>query len=239
MSIGRWIPLESNPEVLNSWANAAGLVKSQAQFEDVYGLDSELLAMVSGPVKAVILLFPLSDALETKRREEEAKIATEGQPDIDPSILWIKQTISNACGTMGLLHALANSKVDLVAGSPLTKFIAECKNKTPEERAKLLENTPLFANIHANAAASGQTGVPTNLDTDLHFTCFVQAPDVSARETGADPSMRLIELDGRRVGPVDRGKCTDLLLDVATIVKDVYIAQSSSMHFSMMSLGPP
>jgi hypothetical protein len=26
---------------------------------------------------------------------------------------------------------------------------------------------------------------------------------------------------------------------VAKIVRDVYISQSSSMHFSMMSLGPP
>lgn len=84
--------------------------------------------------------------------------------------------------------------------------------KTPAERAKLLETTPLFANIHADAAAAGQTGVPENLDTDLHFTCFVQAPETSTRgtETSAK-TMRLIELDGRRAGPVDRGICTDLL----------------------------
>ena len=82
-------------------------------------------------------------------------------------------------------------------------------DKTPEERAKLLETTPLFANIHADAAAAGQTGVPDNLDTDLHFTCFVQAP---GQTTEIIRSMRLIELDGGRAGPVDRGQCTDLLL---------------------------
>jgi len=236
----RWIPLENNPEVLNSWAHAAGLGKSEAQFEDVYGLDSELLAMVSQPVKAIILLFPLSDTIMAKQTEEEKKIAAEGQPDINPSILWIKQTISNACGTMGLLHALANSNVTIAPESPLAKFIAECKGKTPTERAKLLETTPLFANIHADAAAAGQTSVPENLDTDLHFTCFVQAPEPGPRQTATSTkTMRLIELDGRRAGPVDRGVCTDLLRDVAKIVKDVYVSQVSSMHFSMMSLGPP
>lgn len=84
--------------------------------------------MVSQPVKAVILLFPISEGLEGKRKEEERKIATEGQHPIDPTVVWIKQTvrtygaswryfslrkyrnkqIPNACGTIGLLHALMN-----------------------------------------------------------------------------------------------------------------------------------
>jgi|ERR1700735_653804 ubiquitin carboxyl-terminal hydrolase L3 len=85
-------------------------------------------------------------------------------------------------------------------------------DKTPEERAKLLETTPLFANIHADAAAAGQTSVPDNLDTDLHFTCFVQTPQTGALKTETPAkTMRLIELDGARAGPVDRGECTDLL----------------------------
>ena len=41
-SVGRWIPLESNPEVLTKWAVAAGLVASQAHFEDIYGLDPDV-----------------------------------------------------------------------------------------------------------------------------------------------------------------------------------------------------
>ena len=102
--------------------------------------------------------------------------------------------------------------------------------------------------------------MPDDLDTDLHFTCFVQAPETEARETetpAGKGGMRLIELDGRRSGPMDRGKCTDLLTvsclecllltstkllrsqDVAKIVKEVYVSQSSSMQFSMMYLGPP
>lgn len=51
--------------------------------------------------------------------------------------------------------------------------------KTPLERAHILEHTSLFAEIHAELAASGQTPTPTDLDTDLHFTCFVQAPEAA------------------------------------------------------------
>ncbi|KAH7925754.1 cysteine proteinase [Leucogyrophana mollusca] len=236
----RWIPLESNPEVLNKWANAAGLVETQYQFCDVYGLDSELLALVLRPVKAVVLLFPVVGAIAAKRKEEDAEIAAKGQHPVDPTVMWIKQTISNACGTMGLLHALCNTDVTLAPESPLEKFIEECQDKTPLERAKILETTPLFAKIHEEGASSGQTAVPSDLDTDLHFTCFVQAPDASARATETPTTTRrMIELDGSREGPIDRGESKDLLEDVAKFVKEYYVAQASSMQFSMLALCPP
>ncbi|KAJ7115800.1 peptidase C12, ubiquitin carboxyl-terminal hydrolase [Mycena epipterygia] len=231
----RWVPLESNPDVLNSWSTKAGLVPL-VQFDDVFGLDEALLAMVAQPVKAVVLLFPISPESEARRKQEDEDIQSKGQPAVDPTIIWIKQTISNACGTMGLIHAIANSDVTLAPESPLAKFIDQCKDKTPEERAKLLETTPLFADIHAQAASSGQSAVPTNLDTDLHFTCFVAAP--SSRGPGSAGSMRLVELDGRRAGPIDRGECTDLLADAAKVIQEVYIGNSQSMQFNVMSLGP-
>jgi Ubiquitin carboxyl-terminal hydrolase, family 1 len=85
-------------------------------------------------------------------------------------------------------------------------------DKTPLERAEFLESTELFADIHAVVATSGQTAVPADLDTDLHFTCFVQAPESSAREAEeVTTKRRLIELDGGRAGPVDRGGSVDLL----------------------------
>ncbi|KAJ7077899.1 hypothetical protein B0H15DRAFT_861344 [Mycena belliarum] len=230
----RWIPLESNPEVLNSWSTKAGLVP-RAQFNDVFGLDKELLAMVPQPVKAVVLLFPVSPESETRRKAEDEEILRKGQPELDPTIFWIKQTISNACGTMGLIHAIANSDVTLVPESPLSKFIDQCTGKTPEERAKLLETTPLFADIHAQAASSGQSAVPTNLDTDLHFTCFVEAPSKGPDSQGG---MRIVELDGRRNGPVDRGECTDLLADAAKVIQESYMKDSQSVHFNVMALGP-
>jgi len=95
------------------------------------------------------------------------------------------------------------------------------------ERAKLLETTPLFTQIHAEMAKEGQTPVrPEDLQTDLHFVCFVEAPDADFRDRAAQSAgaslegeavedntsgKRLIELDGTRDGPVDRGECKDLL----------------------------
>lgn len=77
---------------------------------------------------------------------------------------------------------------------------------TPEERAKLLEETDLFATAHEAAAAGGQSAMPENLATDYHFVAFVQAPDAQDLE-----KHRIVELDGRRSGPVDLGESTELL----------------------------
>ncbi|KAF9078060.1 peptidase C12, ubiquitin carboxyl-terminal hydrolase [Rhodocollybia butyracea] len=230
----RWIPLESNPEVLNSWANKAGLDKNESQFSDIYGFDPELLGMVPSPVKAVLLLFPITQAIETKRKEEDEKIKAQANSSSPLSpVIWIKQTISNACGTIGLLHSLANTGVKFTPGSPLAEFVEACKDKTPEERARFLETTPLFAEIHAETASTGQSIVPTDLDTDLHFTCFIQ--------TEVQGVPHVVELDGRRAGPLDRGKVQiDLLTDVANLVKETYVKSSEgSIQFSMTSLGPP
>ncbi|KAH9962574.1 peptidase C12 ubiquitin carboxyl-terminal hydrolase 1 [Russula dissimulans] len=236
----RWIPLESNPEVSQistQWAHDAGVVSSEAEFQDIYGLDDDLLGSVPQPVKAVILLFPIRGKLDELRQQEEAKLKEEGQVHIDPTVIWIKQTISNACGTIGLLHSLINARLVYEPESPLTKFIDAYK--TPLERAKFLESTDIFTNIHAALAAGGQSAVPDELDTDLHFTCFVQAPDARTREAtvlSELPELRLIELDGGRAGPVDRGTSTDLLKDVAKYVKEEIIPKAPSLELSMIAL---
>jgi ubiquitin carboxyl-terminal hydrolase L3 len=203
----------------------------------VYGLDDDLLELVPQPVKALILLFPIRDKLEELRQEEEAQIKEKGQVPIDPTVFWIKQTIRNACGTIGLLHVLTNARVVYEPGSPITQFIDACQDKTPRERAEFLESTQIFADIHAATAAGGQTVTPADLDTDLHFTCFVQAPEASAREAEVETDKRrLIELDGGRAGPVDRGESKDLLKDVAKYVKEQIIPKAPSLEFSLIAL---
>ena len=76
---------------------------------------------------------------------------------------------------------------------------------------------------------------------NLHFTCFVEAPS-PPREEGievGEDQHRLIELDGRRGGPIDRGSCTDLLQDAAKFIKETYVPLAQSLEFSMLALAPP
>lgn len=54
----------------------------------------KLLAMVPQPVKAVILLFPITESIETRRRQEDEKVKNLGQHPIDPTVFYIKQTAS-------------------------------------------------------------------------------------------------------------------------------------------------
>ena len=71
----KWLPLESNPEVIASFAHTLGL-PADVGFHDIFGFDPDLLAMVPQPVHAVLLLFPITDASERARaemREEQAR----------------------------------------------------------------------------------------------------------------------------------------------------------------------
>ena len=156
-------------------------------------------------------------------------------------------------GSTWLTRLSSQSGATFTPTSALQKYIRECEGilshnhvrlvlsytklpgKTPLERAELLRTTPLFTSLHAESASSGQSSQVT--DTDLHFTCFVEAPEADVRTTAQELSfgkegvrdlkegmkegsldgeqtsgMRLIELDGRRAGPVDHGECKDLLV---------------------------
>jgi hypothetical protein len=63
---GSWLPLESNPEVLNPFVHRLGLPETWG-FHDVYGLDPDLLMMVPQPCAALCLLFPSGKISHTRR----------------------------------------------------------------------------------------------------------------------------------------------------------------------------
>jgi ubiquitin carboxyl-terminal hydrolase L3 len=50
----KWIPLESNPDVITEFASRIGLDTQQWAFHDVFGLDEEVKAAAAGPVHACI-----------------------------------------------------------------------------------------------------------------------------------------------------------------------------------------
>ncbi|VDP71553.1 unnamed protein product [Echinostoma caproni] len=127
----RWIPLESNPEVMNQFMHKLG-IEDGWEFFDVYGLEAELLALVPKPVLAVMVLYPLSKKTEAEPLGEAVK---------DSSIMFIKQTIGNACGTVALLHAVTNNQDHLKFRdrSVLDQLIQTLRDLEPSERGEAME----------------------------------------------------------------------------------------------------
>ena len=52
-------------------------------------------AFVPRPVYAVLMLFPITDAYETARKERDELVKSDGS---ESGIMFFKQTIGNACG---------------------------------------------------------------------------------------------------------------------------------------------
>ena len=107
----------------------------------------------------------------------------------------MKQTIRNACGTMALLHALANVESPPKDNSFLSTLAKETKDCSPEERALFLEKDEKLAMVHAHFATQGQSAMDHN--TRYHFVAFVNKDG------------HIWELDGRRQTPLHKAKVTE------------------------------
>ncbi|XP_031482000.1 ubiquitin carboxyl-terminal hydrolase 3 [Nymphaea colorata] len=219
----RWLPLEANPDVMNQFLWGLGLPEGEAEFHDVYGLEEELLEMVPKPVVAVVFLYPLTDETEAERLLEQE--GTEGE-GVQGKVFFMKQTVGNACGTIGVLHALGNvtSEIKLTEGSYLDRFYKATANMSPLERAGFLEKDVEMESAHGVAAAAGDTEAQQNVDT--HFICFTCVDGV------------LYELDGRKDRPVAHGPSSpgSLLQDAAKVIRTFIMKNPESVNFNVMAL---
>lgn len=223
----RWLPLEANPDVMNAFIKGLG-VPEKVALVDVLGTDSELLQLVPKPVLAVLLLFPTSEKYEDycKQKEEEIKASGESTPE---NVYFIKQSIENACGTIALIHAVANNreKIELVKDSHLDKFFSDTKDKTPEERGVHLENNEEISAQHSEHALLGQTEAP-NIDekVNLHFVTLVNIDG------------ELYELDGRKTFPIKYGTTSSdtFIEDAAKICQQYMERDPGELRFSLVAL---
>ncbi|TVY52758.1 Ubiquitin carboxyl-terminal hydrolase isozyme L3 [Lachnellula cervina] len=193
-----FVPLENNPEVMNSLVHKLGLSPALS-FHDVYSItDPDMLAFVPRPAAALLLVFPVSASYETSRMgEDKDKPEYEGKGEGEP-VVWYKQTIRNACGLIGILHALSNGLATnfIEPDSDLHKLVKNAIPLAPAQRADLLYNSQALENAHQSAATQGDSAAPgAEDDIDLHYVCFVK-----------DEKSNLWELDGRRKGPLNRGE---------------------------------
>ncbi|KAJ9147663.1 hypothetical protein P3X46_029798 [Hevea brasiliensis] len=220
-SAKRWLPLEANPDVMNQFLWGLGLPESEAECYDVYGLDEELLEMVPKPVLAVLFLYPITQQSEEERMRQEGVKKEHGS-----KVYFMKQTVGNACGTIGLLHAVGNinSDIKLLEGSFLDKFFKSTAKMDPLERAAYLENDREMEVAHSVAATAGDTEASDNVDT--HFICF------------ACVEGELFELDGRKSGPISHGASSpsNLLQDAAKVIRNMIQKNPDSLNFNVIAI---
>ena len=227
-------------------------------WHDVYSLDDpSLLSFVPRPAHALLLCFPTSEAYHKARSVEDSSLPNYTGTGPGEEVLWFKQTIGNACGLMGLIHATCNGLTRELIGTlcftqedsarlicpikaPSTVFsnlIADASPLDPQSRSELLETNEDLATAHASAATAGDTAAPLATDeVDNHYVAFVKTEQNN-----------LWELDGDRKGPLNRGKLEndeDVLSEKALelgpkkFLKREEEAGGGDLRFSILALGP-
>ncbi|KAI4765117.1 hypothetical protein E4T52_00040 [Aureobasidium sp. EXF-3400] len=191
-----FLPLESDPEIFTSLAHNLGLSTSH-RFTEVYDLDEE----PEEEVLAYVLAFPTSEDYDdevengkgSQGGERDATVKVESNND-KREVLWLRQTIHNACGLYALLHATCNgaARNHIKHGSILHALITT----PPPQQSDFLSLSPELETLYTTAANAGNTVTPEEgVEVEWHYTCFV--PDLSTQS--------LLELDGDRWGPLERG----------------------------------
>jgi len=220
-----WLPLESNPDLMNEYIWRLG-VRSKFQFHEI--MHPDLLDMVPQPVYAVLCLFPISEVSEKHKAEEAALIEKNGQ-ETSKNVYFTKQTIGNACGTVGLVHAILNNAQTLKLDNNkfFAKFLESTLKSNPDDRAKMLEENDDIEVEHQAVATEAKSDVSHEVNANLHFNAFVCVDG------------HLYELDGRKASPINHGKSSPatLLKDAVKVVQGFMARDPKDIRFNMVALG--
>ncbi|KAI2621108.1 putative ubiquitin carboxyl-terminal hydrolase [Hypoxylon sp. NC1633] len=190
-----WVMLENHPEVMNQLAAKLGL-SPELSFYDVWSLDEpELVAHIPRPALALLVILPFTPAWGRDRQAEDAGMGDyEGYGTQEP-IIWFKQTIGHACGSIGFLHCAINGPAAeyVQPDSDLDKIRRDAIPLKMKDRADMLYNSIPFEEAHKSCVQLGDTDPTSNDNPGHHFVAFVKADG------------KLWELEGSRKGPLVRG----------------------------------
>lgn len=223
------LPMESNPETMSKYLHYLG-VSDKWRMVDVIGLEGEALSWVPRPVLAVILLFPMSEAYEKHRTTQEIELQKKKeQTPVD--IFHLKQVMSDICGTVALVHSIANNthKIDLKEDGLLQKYLNNAKGLDSAAKGALLENTTALFNVYKEIVASETTGGGHEEEpVSNHFVTFVHKDGM------------LYELDGRKAMPISHGPSSPetLLEDAAKVCHEFIERESGNICFNVVALVP-
>jgi ubiquitin carboxyl-terminal hydrolase L3 len=230
-----WLPLESNPAMLNEFARRVGMPEKYS-FNDVWGLDDGLTAMLPRPCFALTLLFKPSDKIGAFKREQREKIEQGTEANKMPEgdkLFFMKQYVGNACGTIATIHAIANAdpiRGSLPTDSSLAKFFGECEGKSAEDCGDILGRAKYLHEVSESSASNtetGQTEAPAVGDSvDCHFIAFVQRDGC------------VFELDGGKAFPINHGPVeNDFVQSAAQAIQQKFMqVDPDSIHWNIMAL---
>ncbi|KAG1250843.1 hypothetical protein G6F68_012588 [Rhizopus microsporus] len=126
---------------------------------------------------------------------------------------------------MAILHSIASNDKELIGPGLFHDIIEEAKNMSIDERVDLLENSKELAAVHQTAAFAGQTEAPDKEEEiDLHFICFIEVDN------------HLYELDGRKILPINHGKCTDLIESSVKVMKQYMERDPTQQNYNAIAL---
>ncbi|KAH7411497.1 hypothetical protein BKA64DRAFT_720217 [Cadophora sp. MPI-SDFR-AT-0126] len=194
--------LENNPQVMNALSSLLGLPTSPTlQFHDIYSLtDPTLLSLIPSPIHALLVILPLTPTWDANRQAEDSTMEPYIGSGADEPVVWFKQTIGHACGSIGLLHCLLNGSARkyLTPNSLALQIREAALPLQTEARAQMLYDNDAFLTAHQSVAELGDTVAPdaeTGERLGQHFVAFVKG----------EGDGHLWELEGSRKGPIDRG----------------------------------
>lgn len=219
-----WLPLESNPEVLNEFALKLRASPSHV-FHDILGFDAELLAMVPAGCVAVLLLFP-SDEMSAAKAAQLERLRGEGYAP-EPGLFFMRQFVGNACGTIATIHALCNNSFLIDPASDLGAFLETNRALDAEACGANLARAAFISAATSESAQGGQTAAPeVGADVNHHFVAFVVHGG------------NVYELDGTKPWPINHGPVGEdgLLASAAEIIKKEFIAHVPDGMFNAMAL---
>lgn len=180
-----WPPLESDPEIFNKYFNKIGLPEN-VEFDELWSLDYKEVQFIDSPVVGVIAAIS---------RPKGKYVIEDNVTDYKNVPFYMKQqgTLDNACGLVAALHCVGNNTglINLDLNTILGNYFSKAKEKTPDERCKILEEDNQFKEAHMNSAQEGQSSIPTTQEKVCHhYIAFVNNQN------------NVIELDGTLPGPV-------------------------------------
>lgn len=226
---------------MNHLATSLGL-SPLATFYDVYSLDEpSLLALIPRPAYALLVTIPMTPPWKQLRQKEADKMGEYHGFGPNEPVIWFKQTIAEACGSIGLIHCVTNGPAAamITPGSEVERLLKEAIPLKMADRAKLLEHSDVLESAHQAAAVKGDTQAPdadTAAKLGNHFIAFVKGKDG-----------HLWELEGSRKGPLDRGLLRDdedvlsekaLELGIKRYIQLEQEAGGRELRFSCIALAP-